>query len=78
MIYNMHVKIILAFYPLFFQKKKKSNINNPVDLKKYINWLEKSIDDEYLDYYKYSEFKNIQQLGLEVFFVLTGKTLILF
>ncbi|PKK71742.1 hypothetical protein RhiirC2_778039 [Rhizophagus irregularis] len=46
--------------------QKQSNINDPVDLKKYINWLEKSIDDEYLDYYKYSEFKNIQQLGLEL------------
>ncbi|GBB92357.1 hypothetical protein RclHR1_00020060 [Rhizophagus clarus] len=44
-----------------------SNNNNPKDLIKYINWLEKSISDEYLDYYKYSEFKNIQQLGKGAF-----------
>jgi hypothetical protein len=43
------------------------NINNSKDLKKYINWLEKSIDDEYLTYYKYSEFKNIQPLAKGAF-----------
>jgi hypothetical protein len=30
---------------------------------KYINWLENSIDQDYVNYYEYSEFKNIQPLG---------------
>jgi hypothetical protein len=34
---------------------KESNI--------YINWLERSIVDEYLNYYNYSEFKNLKPLG---------------
>ncbi|UZO07138.1 uncharacterized protein OCT59_027436 [Rhizophagus irregularis] len=29
----------------------------------YINWLEKSIADEYLNYYEYSEFKNLKPIG---------------
>lgn len=33
----------------------------------YNDWLEKSITDEYLSYYKYSEFKNIQHLGSGAF-----------
>jgi hypothetical protein len=34
-----------------------SNNNN------YTVWLEKSITNEYLKYYEYSEFKNIQPIG---------------
>jgi hypothetical protein len=29
----------------------------------YIDWLEKSIVDEYINYYNYSEFKNLKPLG---------------
>jgi hypothetical protein len=29
----------------------------------YINWLEKSITDEYFNYYEYSEFKNLGPIG---------------
>ncbi len=29
----------------------------------YINWLEKAIIDKCLNYYEYSEFKNIQSVG---------------
>ncbi|PKC08766.1 kinase-like protein [Rhizophagus irregularis] len=29
----------------------------------YIDWLEKSIANEYLSYYEYSEFKNIKKIG---------------
>ena len=29
----------------------------------YINWLEKSIINEYINYYNYSEFKNLKQIG---------------
>ena len=34
---------------------KESNI--------YIDWLEKSINDEYINYYNYLEFKNLNPLG---------------
>ncbi|UZO08517.1 uncharacterized protein OCT59_028771 [Rhizophagus irregularis] len=34
---------------------KESNI--------YIDWLEKSIDDEHINYYNYSEFKSLKHLG---------------
>ena len=27
------------------------------------DWLEKAIDNEHLDYFEYSEFKNIQPIG---------------
>jgi hypothetical protein len=37
--------------------KKKSDSNN------YIDWIEKSITNEYLNHYEYSEFKNIQPIG---------------
>ncbi|RIA83962.1 kinase-like domain-containing protein [Glomus cerebriforme] len=29
----------------------------------HIDWLEKSIANEYLNYYKYSDFKNVEQIG---------------
>ena len=29
----------------------------------YINWLEKSINDNYLSYFEYSDFKNSQEIG---------------
>ena len=35
-------------------------MSNIVSLK---DWLENSITNEYLNYYEYSEFKNIQRLG---------------
>ncbi|CAB4435278.1 unnamed protein product [Rhizophagus irregularis] len=37
---------------------KDSNIYNI-----YIDWLEKSIVGEYINYYDYSEFKNLEPLG---------------
>ena len=41
-------------------------LNEP-DLNKksddYINWLEKSITNEYFNYYEYSDFKKIQPVG---------------
>ena len=33
------------------------------NIKDIINWLESSITNGYLNYYEYSEFKNIQPLG---------------
>jgi hypothetical protein len=33
------------------------------DLNYYINWLDKSITEEYINYYEYSDFTNIQQIG---------------
>ena len=42
----------------FFQKKVK--MSNVISLK---DWLENSITNGYLNYYEYSEFKNIQPLG---------------
>ncbi|GBC44942.2 kinase-like domain-containing protein [Rhizophagus irregularis DAOM 181602=DAOM 197198] len=39
---------------------------NETDIKEpnyYINWLEKSIADEYFNYYEYSEFKNLEPIG---------------
>ena len=32
-----------------------------------INWLEKSIASDYLNYYEYSNFKNIQPIGCGAF-----------
>ncbi len=32
-----------------------------------IDWLEKSIADEYINYYEYSNFKNIQRIGSGAF-----------
>ena len=29
----------------------------------YIDWLEKSITNEYLNHYEYSNFKNLQSIG---------------
>ncbi|RGB34412.1 hypothetical protein C1646_760550 [Rhizophagus diaphanus] len=39
---------------------------NETDIKEpnyFINWLEKSIADEYFNYYEYSEFKNLEPIG---------------
>jgi serine/threonine protein kinase len=33
------------------------------DSNHYIEWLEKSIIDEYINYYEYSDFKNIRPIG---------------
>ena len=33
----------------------------------YNSWLEKSVTDGYLNYYEYSDFKNIQQIGRGLF-----------
>ncbi len=30
---------------------------------KYIDWMEKSICDEHINYYKYSDFKRIRPIG---------------
>jgi hypothetical protein len=38
--------------------------NDQID---YVEWLENSIANNYLDYYKYSEFKNIQKIGKGAF-----------
>ena len=39
----------------------------PKELKEYIDWLENSIANEYLYYYKHSEFKNKRQIGRGAF-----------
>ncbi|EXX54982.1 Rad53p [Rhizophagus irregularis DAOM 197198w] len=39
---------------------ENSKINN---LKYYIHWLDNSISEEHIKYYKYSDFTNIQQIG---------------
>ncbi len=33
----------------------------------YIDWLEKSITDEYFNHYEYSDFKNLQSIGIGSF-----------
>jgi hypothetical protein len=33
------------------------------DLSEYNDWLEKSIANEHIKYYEYSDFKNIEQIG---------------
>ncbi len=33
----------------------------------YIDWLENSIVNEYFNYYEYSDFKNIQPIGIGAF-----------
>ena len=41
-------------------------MSNKIDIKEsdfYINWLEKSITDEYISHYEYSDFKNLQSIG---------------
>ncbi|RGB35179.1 kinase-like domain-containing protein, partial [Rhizophagus diaphanus] len=43
-----------------------SKVTKETDLKEsniYIDWLEKSINDEYINYYNYLEFKNLNPLG---------------
>lgn len=50
---------------VFFHKLVKMS-NDPNDISEsndYINWLEKSTNDEYLNYYEYSDFKTIQLIG---------------
>ncbi|GBB85704.1 hypothetical protein RclHR1_12190008 [Rhizophagus clarus] len=42
------------------KKTKEIDLKEPNN---YINWLEKSIVDEYINYYNYSEFKNLKPLG---------------
>ncbi|RIA93090.1 kinase-like domain-containing protein [Glomus cerebriforme] len=44
-------------------------MSNETDLKEskvYSDWLKKSIDNEYFNYYNYSEFKNLKQIGRSV------------
>ncbi|PKC01652.1 hypothetical protein RhiirA5_426369 [Rhizophagus irregularis] len=36
---------------------------NTKDSNHYIDWLEKSITDEHIKYYEYSDFKNIRPIG---------------
>ncbi|CAG8626306.1 11415_t:CDS:2 [Funneliformis caledonium] len=38
-------------------------MSNDIDIHEYLNWLEKSIVDEYFNYYEYSDFNNIQPIG---------------
>ena len=38
-------------------------MTNAKDSNEYIDWLENSIANDYLDYYKYSDFKNMRQIG---------------
>ena len=40
-----------------------SNKNSNGNSKSHIDWLEKAIVNEHLDYFEYSEFKNIQPIG---------------
>ena len=38
-------------------------MSNEADLNFYVDWLEKSIANDYFQYYEYSDFKNIQPIG---------------
>lgn len=40
-----------------------SNISNNKNSNSHIDWLEKAIANEHLDYFEYSEFNNIQPIG---------------
>src|SRR5688572_7661477 len=37
--------------------------NGAKDANYYIDWLEKSISDEHIIYYEYSDFQNLQKIG---------------
>jgi serine/threonine protein kinase len=39
------------------------SINTLKDSNHYIDWLERSIVDEHIKYYEYSDFTNIQHIG---------------
>jgi hypothetical protein len=41
-----------------------------------IDWLEKSITEEHIKSYEYSDFKDVKQIGRGASFVLLGKILI--
>ena len=38
-------------------------MSNETDINVYVDWLEKSIANEYFNYYEYSDFNNIQPIG---------------
>src|SRR2546423_13852709 len=40
---------------------KMSNVENNSNI--YVNWLEKSISDEHIKHYEYSDFKDIHEIG---------------
>jgi hypothetical protein len=40
-----------------------SNDSDIKDSNYYTDWLEKSITNEHINYYEYSDFKNIQNIG---------------
>uniref|UniRef100_U9U092 non-specific serine/threonine protein kinase n=1 Tax=Rhizophagus irregularis (strain DAOM 181602 / DAOM 197198 / MUCL 43194) TaxID=747089 RepID=U9U092_RHIID len=42
---------------------KETKETDPKEPNYYIKWLEKSIANEYLNYYEYSEFKNSELIG---------------
>ncbi|POG73392.1 kinase-like domain-containing protein, partial [Rhizophagus irregularis DAOM 181602=DAOM 197198] len=42
---------------------KETKETDPKEPNYYIKWLEKSIANEYLNYYEYSEFKNLESIG---------------
>ena len=42
---------------------KMSDITDIKESRLYIDWLEKSIIDKYINYYEYSDFKNLQSIG---------------
>jgi hypothetical protein len=37
------------------------------DSKYYTDWLEKSIEEEHIIYYEYTDFKNIQKIGVGLY-----------
>ncbi|CAG8761933.1 7235_t:CDS:1, partial [Rhizophagus irregularis] len=41
----------------------ESKETDPKESNIYIVWLEKSVADEHINYYNYSEFKNLEPLG---------------
>lgn len=38
-------------------------MSNQTKINEYVNWFEKSIEGEYFDYYKFSDFKNLSSIG---------------
>ena len=57
---SLHTKAVTNF------KQLQTKMSDKTDIKEasfYIDWLEKSITDEYFNHYEYSELKDLQYIG---------------
>ncbi len=66
----LRLKILMLNLSIHSNRRKKiSNLYTKcrmipkIKSKDYIDWLEKSIADEHIKYYKYLNFQNIKQVG---------------